>query len=89
SQPQAAGIAGEGTTLTNDITFIPGKNDWRPPYRYKPLADGDELATVVGPPGEEIFVNEHGAIKVHFHWNRHDPAGDGSSCWVRVAQGWN
>ncbi|WP_237386742.1 type VI secretion system tip protein TssI/VgrG [Xenorhabdus sp. Sc-CR9] len=89
SQPQAAGIGGEGTTLTNDITFIPGKNDWRPPYRYKPLADGDELATVVGPPGEEIFVNEHGAIKVHFHWNRHDPAGDGSSCWVRVAQGWN
>ncbi|CDL86356.1 type VI secretion system tip protein TssI/VgrG [Xenorhabdus cabanillasii] len=89
SQPQAAGIAGEGTTLTNNITFIPGKNDWRPPYRYKPLADGDELATVVGPPGEEIFVNKHGAIKVHFHWNRHDPAGDGSSCWVRVAQGWN
>ncbi|MBD2812435.1 type VI secretion system tip protein VgrG [Xenorhabdus sp. Vera] len=89
SQPQAAGIAGEGTTLRNDITFIPGKNDWRPQYRYKPLADGDELATVVGPPGEEIFVNEHGAIKVHFHWNRHDPAGDGSSCWVRVAQGWN
>ncbi|PHM38805.1 type VI secretion system tip protein TssI/VgrG [Xenorhabdus innexi] len=89
SQPQAAGIAGEGTTLTNNITFIPGKDDWRPPYRYKPLADGDELATVVGPPGEEIFVNEHGAIKVHFHWNRHDEAGDNSSCWVRVAQGWN
>ncbi|WP_426577413.1 type VI secretion system tip protein TssI/VgrG [Xenorhabdus stockiae] len=89
SQPQAAGIAGEGTTLTNNVTFIPGKNDWRPPYRYKPLADGDELATVVGPPGEEIFVNEHGAIKVHFHWNRHDEAGDSSSCWVRVVQGWN
>ncbi|MGJ0625070.1 type VI secretion system tip protein TssI/VgrG [Xenorhabdus bovienii] len=89
SQPQAAGLAGEGTTLTNNVTFIPGKDDWRSPYRYKPLADGDELATVVGPPGEEIFVNEHGAIKVHFHWNRHDTPGDGSSCWVRVAQGWN
>ncbi|MDC9590970.1 type VI secretion system tip protein TssI/VgrG [Xenorhabdus sp. XENO-10] len=89
SQPQAAGITGEGTTLTNNVTLIPGRDDWRPPYRYKPMADGDELATVVGPEGEEIFVNEHGAIKVHFHWNRHDQPGDGSSCWVRVAQGWN
>ncbi|WP_237385415.1 type VI secretion system Vgr family protein [Xenorhabdus sp. Sc-CR9] len=88
-QPQAAGTAGEGTTLTNSLTFIPGWDDWRPPYRYKPMADGDEVATVVGPEGEEIFVNEHGAIKVHFHWNRYDEPGDGSSCWVRVAQGWN
>ncbi|MDE9566320.1 type VI secretion system tip protein VgrG [Xenorhabdus bovienii] len=89
SQPQAAGMGGEGTTLTSDMTFIPGLDDWRPPYRYKPLADGDELATVVGPEGEEIFTNEFGAIKVHFHWNRYDKPGDGSSCWVRVAQGWN
>ncbi|OTA20045.1 Rhs element Vgr family protein [Xenorhabdus beddingii] len=89
SQPQAAGLGGEGTTLTSEMTFIPGRDNWRPPYRYKPLADGDELATVVGPEGEEIFTNELGAIKVHFHWNRYDKPGDGSSCWVRVAQGWN
>ncbi|CEE91841.1 conserved hypothetical protein [Xenorhabdus nematophila str. Anatoliense] len=89
SQPQAAGTEGEGTTLTNNIAFIPDEQDWRPPFRYKPMADGDELATVVGPKGEEIFVNENGEIKVHFHWNRYDEAGDSSSCWVRVAQGWN
>ncbi|WFQ78128.1 type VI secretion system tip protein TssI/VgrG (plasmid) [Xenorhabdus sp. SF857] len=89
SQPQAAGNDGSGTTLTSDMTFIPGFDDWRPPYHYKPLADGDELATVVGPEGEEIFTNDLGAIKVHFHWNRYDKPGDGSSCWVRVAQGWN
>ncbi|MDX7987856.1 type VI secretion system tip protein VgrG [Xenorhabdus sp. 12] len=88
-QPQADGAAGEGTTLTNSLTFIPGWDDWRPPYRYKPMADGDEVAIVVGPEGEEIFVNEHGAIKVHFHWNRYDEPGDGASCWIRVAQGWN
>ncbi|WP_416777120.1 type VI secretion system Vgr family protein [Xenorhabdus budapestensis] len=89
SQPQADNTGGEGTTLISNMTFIPGRDNWRPPYRYKPMADGDELATVVGPEGEEIFVNEHGAIKVHFHWNRYDEPGDGSSCWVRVAQGWN
>lgn len=80
---------GGGTTLTNQVKFVPGYNDWRPPFHYKPLADGDEVATVVGPATEEIYVNEDGAIRVHFHWNRYDEADDRASCWVRVAQGWN
>lgn len=90
-QPSAQMEQGQaqGTTLTNQVTFIPGRNDWRPPYHYKPLADGDEVATVVGPKGEEIYVNEDGAVRVHFHWNRYDAADDNASCWVRVAQGWN
>ncbi|WP_340621565.1 type VI secretion system tip protein TssI/VgrG [Xenorhabdus siamensis] len=88
--PQALGDnGGEGTTLSNNFSFIDGYADWRPPFHYKPLADGDESATVVGPEGEEIFVNKDGAIKVHFHWNRYDKADDSASCWVRVAQGWN
>ncbi|CDG90602.1 type VI secretion system Vgr family protein [Xenorhabdus bovienii] len=88
--PQALGHdTGEGTTLSNQFSFIDGLNDWRPPFHYKPLADGDETAMVVGTEGEEIFVNKDGAIKIHFHWNRYDKADDGASCWVRVAQGWN
>ncbi|WP_387466920.1 type VI secretion system tip protein TssI/VgrG [Photorhabdus sp. RM323S] len=88
-QPIASNDEGEGTTLTNDVTFIPGHQDWRPPYRYKPLADGDEIATVVGAGNEEIYVNKHGEIRIHFHWNRYDEADDLASCWVRVAQGWS
>ncbi|WP_258086824.1 type VI secretion system Vgr family protein [Xenorhabdus bovienii] len=88
--PQALGDnRGEGTTLSNTFSFIDGLADWRPPFHYKPLADGDETAIVVGPEGEEIFVNKDGAIKIHFHWNRYDEPDDGASCWVRVAQGWN
>ncbi|WP_338803075.1 type VI secretion system tip protein TssI/VgrG [Xenorhabdus griffiniae] len=88
--PQALGDnSGAGTTLSNQFGFMDGLADWRPPFHYKPLADGDESATVVGPEGEEIFVNKDGAIKVHFHWNRYDKADDRASCWVRVAQGWN
>ncbi|KLU14765.1 MULTISPECIES: type VI secretion system Vgr family protein [Xenorhabdus] len=88
--PQALGDnSGGGTTLSNQFGFMDGLADWRPPFHYKPLADGDESATVVGPEGEEIFVNKDGAIKVHFHWNRYDKADDSASCWVRVAQGWN
>lgn len=79
----------QGTTLTNHFRFIPGKTDWRAPYRYKPTADGDEVATVVGPAGEEIYVNEDGCIRVHFHWDRYNPADEKASCWIRVSQGWN
>ncbi|NMT49960.1 type VI secretion system Vgr family protein [Providencia stuartii] len=84
-QPLADNGGGEGTQLSNTVSFIPGREEWRPPHRYKPTADGDELATVVGPPGEEIYVNEYGAVKVHFHWDRDHSA----SCWVRVAMGWS
>lgn len=55
-------------------------------------------AIVVGPPGEEIFVNELGCIKVRFLFARakdHEHAqGAGASdtdrdcAWVRVAQPW-
>ncbi|MGV8004192.1 type VI secretion system tip protein TssI/VgrG [Photorhabdus temperata subsp. temperata] len=87
--PAVLGDGGAGTTLNSQTRFIPGRNDWRPPYRYKPLADGDEVATVVGPGTEEIYVNKEGAVRVHFHWNRYDAPDDQASCWVRVAQGWN
>ena len=35
------------------------------------------------------YVDEDGAVKVFFHWNRYDTEDDKASCWVRVAQGWN
>ena len=88
-QPSADNVGGEGTQLSNNVTFIPGTQEWRPPFHYKPLADGDELATVVGPEGEEIYTNEQGAVKVYFHWDRRGKPDHSGSCWLRVAQGWN
>src|SRR5699024_2973914 len=37
---------GEGGYLTNRIQFISSRKQWRPPYQYKPQADGPEVATV-------------------------------------------
>ncbi|MEY0234071.1 type VI secretion system Vgr family protein, partial [Providencia manganoxydans] len=88
-QPLADNSGGQGTQLTNTITFMPSTQEWRPPYRYKPTADGNELATVVGPPGEEIYTNAQGAVTVYFHWDRRGKPDHSASCWVRVAQGWN
>lgn len=55
--------------MSNQLSFIPSTQEWRPPYRYKPTADGDELATVVGPPREEIYTNSQGAVTLYFHWD--------------------
>ncbi len=47
-----------------------------------------ETATVVGPEGEEIHTDEHGRIKVQFHWDRLGSNNERSSCWIRVMQPW-
>ncbi|EKK5378382.1 type VI secretion system Vgr family protein [Morganella morganii] len=88
-QPLADNGGGEGTKFSNTVQFIPGAREWRPPFRFRPQADGDELATVVGPKGEEIYTNEQGAVKVYFHWDRYGKPDHSASCWVRVAMGWN
>ncbi|MBT0397553.1 type VI secretion system tip protein VgrG [Morganella morganii subsp. morganii] len=88
-QPLADNGGGEGTKFSNTVQFIPGTREWRPPFRFRPQADGDELATVVGPKGEEIYTNEQGAVKVYFHWDRYGKPDHSASCWVRVAMGWN
>jgi type VI secretion system secreted protein VgrG len=54
----------------------------------KPRIHGPQLATVVGPPGEEIHTDALGRIKVWMHWDREgegNEAGD-TTCFVRVVQ---
>lgn len=47
-----------------------------------------ETATVVGPPGEAIYTDEFGRVKVQFHWDRDGQRDERSSCWLRVSQSW-
>lgn len=71
----------------NSFTCIPFKTPYRPPRRTpKPTVQGSQTATVVGPPGEEIFTDKYGRIKVHFHWDRLTEPSPDSSCWVRVGR---
>jgi type VI secretion system secreted protein VgrG len=51
----------------------------------KPYIGGTQSAVVVGPAGEEIYTDEHGRIKVQFHWDRLGNKDENSSCWLRVA----
>ncbi|MBN3231379.1 type VI secretion system Vgr family protein, partial [Pectobacterium brasiliense] len=47
-----------------------------------------QIATVVGPTGEEIYCDPYGRVKLQFPWDRYGASNDQSSCWVRVSQGW-
>ena len=88
-QPQAQhGSSGEGTTLSNHLDVIPADRTWRASPRPKPAVDGPQSAIVTGPAGEEIFCDEHGRVRVRFHWDRYCPGNEDSSCWVRVSQAW-
>jgi type VI secretion system secreted protein VgrG len=61
--------------------------EFRPPRKTpKPRIYGTQTAIVTCPSDEEIFRNEHCAVKVHFHWDQMGKNDDTDSCWVRVAQ---
>ncbi|CAM6859622.1 type VI secretion system Vgr family protein [Citrobacter portucalensis] len=89
-QPQAQhGSAGQGTSLSNDFTVIPADRTWRSQPLPKPKVDGPQSAIVTGPDGEEIYCDNHGRVRVKFHWDRNRPkSSEDSSCWVRVSQAW-
>ncbi len=86
-QEEAAG-AEQGTRYSQEAVLVPGRIEWRPAPLPKPRIDGPHMATVVGPPGEEIYCDEWGRVKVSFPWDRESKNNEFSSCWVRVSQGW-
>ncbi|MGS7251169.1 type VI secretion system Vgr family protein [Pseudomonas anuradhapurensis] len=86
-QEEAAGSE-QGTRYQQAAVLVPGRSEWRPAPLARPRIDGPHMATVVGPPGEEIYCDEWGRVKVSFPWDRESKDNEFSSCWVRVSQGW-
>lgn len=65
------------------------EHPYRPPMKTpKPAIQGLQSAVVVGPAGNEIYTDEHGRVRVQFHWDREGEHDERSSCWMRVSQGW-
>ncbi len=80
--------AGAETECVSMLEVIPADRTWRPRLQSKPKVDGPQSAIVTGPAGEEIFCDEHGRVRVKFHWDRYHGMTEASSCWVRVSQAW-
>jgi type VI secretion system secreted protein VgrG len=57
-----------------------------PHYHSEPCPDpGVQTAIVTGPPGEEIYTDSLGRVKIQFHWDRLGKYNEHSSPWIRVA----
>ena len=80
--------AGERNHAGKSVRGDTGGPDRRPRVQSKPKVDGPQSAIVTGPAGEEIFCDEHGRVRVKFHWDRYHGMTEESSCWVRVSQAW-
>lgn len=84
---ESGGWGGAGVAC--DFAAIDSRVQFRSPRTAsKPVIHGAQTAVVVGPEKEEIFADEHGRVKVKFHWDRAPGANENSSCWIRVSQLW-
>ena len=78
-----------GITYQNDFHCIEAKVPYRPVRATpRPIVNGVQTAVVVGPAGEEIFVDKYGRVKVQFFWDREGKKNENSTCFIRVSHGW-
>ncbi|CAN5907505.1 type VI secretion system spike protein VgrG1b [soil metagenome] len=88
----AAGESGDQATAPSvhcSFAAMPGAAPFRAArLTPKPFVQGPQTAIVVGPSGEEIHTDEHGRVKVHFHWDRLGKKDENDSCWIRVSHPW-
>ncbi len=76
-----------GELFKCSFTCIPSDRQYRPPRTTpKPIVQGPQTAVVTGKAGEEIWTDQHGRVKVQFHWDRYGKNDENSSCWMRVSQ---
>ena len=83
------GAASGAAQFESNLGCIDAQQSYRTvPSTLRPIVKGPQTAVVVGPAGEEIWTDQYGRVKVHFHWDRHDQSNENSSCWIRVSQAW-
>ncbi len=55
------------------------------PFLPRPAIAGILTGIVIGPEGNEIYLDKYGRVQVRFWWDRDNST---TSCWIRVAQSW-
>ena len=84
-----SGVDNAAIEFNTHIECIHSQHSFRPQSQtVKPLIQGPQTALVVGPDGETVWTDEHGRVKLQFHWDRYGHADEKSSGWVRVSQLW-
>jgi type VI secretion system secreted protein VgrG len=87
SQPARSTDSQTSTFYSNRFVCVPDSMQYRPARQTpRPRLVSIQTAVVVGPKGEEIYTDEHGRVKVQFHWDREGRHDENTSCWIRVSQ---
>lgn len=79
----------QNVALENRFRGVPKGAPFAAPRRaVRPRIRGIQTAVVTGSSTQEqaIHVDQHGRVKVHFHWDREGQFDHTSSCWLRVSQ---
>ena len=88
-QPSDGSLDAVDAGYNNQFTCIPDSVQFRPErITPRPVISGVQTAVVVGPPGEEIYTNQYGEVRVQFYWDREGKKDGKSSCWIRVSSPW-
>lgn len=74
-------------TYSTTFECVPATTAYLPAKPRRRIVHDCVTAIVTGPAEHDIHTNEHGEIKVKFHWDRSD-ARDDSSVWIRALQSW-
>jgi len=73
----------------NSFTCLPTTVPWRDRVTIeRPRMDGVYSGLVIGVPGEEIYTDSQGRVKVWLRFDHHHDATPEGSIWVRVSQPW-
>ncbi|CAM2010078.1 type VI secretion system Vgr family protein [Acanthopleuribacter pedis] len=71
---------------TNRFSVMPCEVPFRPERKTPwPRVQGTQTATVTGPSGAKVYLDQLGRAKLQFHWDREGQKNDRSSMWVRVS----
>ena len=73
-------------SYSNTFTCIPSTAIFRIFPQKRPQVHSVHSATVTGPSGKEIYIDELGRIKVQFHWDKEGKGDENTSCWLPVSQ---
>ncbi|MFC0400794.1 type VI secretion system Vgr family protein [Paraburkholderia rhizosphaerae] len=77
-------------SIFSSFVVQPAKTVFRPTRDHfaKPRTNGPQTAIVTGPPGQEIWTDQYGRVKLSFRWDRSGVKDHNSSCWIRVSYPW-
>ncbi len=87
---RATGHSGGGqNVIAMSCTVFPATVDWREtPSVPPPVMAGVYTGYVIGPSGEEIYMDDSARIQVWFPWDYKNEIAAGSTFWARVMQPW-